>query len=150
MTIWPPKMPPASGPSPSVAEEEVASHLYSRYIDMFPVREAHITQLSRGDFLVKGRMARLGPIVIARSKIKLHYWAHIVPNREFIAFLIPHHWHRDYLVNGVGLPHEAIPVPQLESGAHLPASGLSGAERKPGQKLAAKSSLELVCDSRAR
>ena len=31
-----------------------------------------------------------------------------------------------------GLPHEAVPVSKLESGAHLPASELAEAERKPG------------------
>ncbi len=30
------------------------------------------------------------------------------------------------------LPHKAVPVSKLESGAHLPASELAEAERKPG------------------
>jgi hypothetical protein len=31
-----------------------------------------------------------------------------------------------------GLPHKAVPVSKLESGAHLPVSELAEAERKPG------------------
>jgi hypothetical protein len=31
-----------------------------------------------------------------------------------------------------GLPHKAVPVSKLESGAHLPASELAEAERKLG------------------
>ncbi len=37
-----------------------------------------------------------------------------------------------------GLPHEAIPVSKLESGAHLPVSGLAGAERRPGAEAGGK------------
>lgn len=37
---------------------------------------------------------------------------------------------------------KVIPVSKFESGAHLPASGLAGAERKPQQVLEARSSLE--------
>ena len=33
---------------------------------------------------------------------------------------------------GTGLPHKAVPVSKLESGAHLPVSELAEAERKPG------------------
>ncbi len=47
-----------------------------------------------------------------------------------------------------GLPHKAVPVSKLESGAHLPASELAEAERKLGQTLAARSFLEPVGDSR--
>ena len=41
-----------------------------------------------------------------------------------------------------------MPVSKLEFGAHLPASGLPGAERRPRPMLAARSSLEPVDDSR--
>ena len=34
-----------------------------------------------------------------------------------------------------GLPHKAVPVSKLESGAHLPASELAEVERKLGQRL---------------
>ncbi len=48
----------------------------------------------------------------------------------------------------IALPHKAVPVSKLESGAHLPASELAEAEHKLGQTLAARSFLEPVGDSR--
>ena len=42
------------------------------------------------------------------------------------------------------LPHEAVPVSKLEFGARLPVSGLTGTQRKPERRLAARSFPELV------
>jgi len=49
-----------------------------------------------------------------------------------------------------GLPLIAIPGIKLEPGRYRPASGLAGAQRRPDRMLAARSSLALVGDSRAR
>lgn len=52
--------------------------------------------------------------------------------------------------SGIGLPHIAMPGIKLEPGRYRPASGLAGAQRRPGQMLVARSSLGLAVDSRAR
>jgi hypothetical protein len=49
-----------------------------------------------------------------------------------------------------GLPHDAMPGIKLESGRSWPASGLAGAQRRPWQTLAARSSRVPAGDSRAR
>jgi len=48
------------------------------------------------------------------------------------------------------LPLLAIPVSKLESGAHLPASGLTLAQAKPDQSLATTSTLEPPGDIRVK
>ena len=55
-----------------------------------------------------------------------------------------------HITQGSGLPHVAVPETRLESGCHWPASGLTGAQRRAEQMLAARSSRVLAGDSRAK
>ena len=47
----------------------------------------------------------------------------------------------------VGLPRVTRPVAKIEPGVHLPAAGLTAAQRKAGQLLAARVFLVPVVDS---
>ena len=47
---------------------------------------------------------------------------------------------------GYGLRHEEIRAPKLASVAHVPESGLAGANRRPERRLAARSAAEPVGD----
>ena len=60
------------------------------------------------------------------------------------SFLLPSFLH----VPSPSLPRKAMPVSKLESGAHLPTSGLTLAQSKPDQSLATTSTLEPPGDIR--